>query len=168
MAVYTTMFLQEGEISIIPRNGYRFTDNQSLKTLKWLEWESFKSGIKILSAVNGREVRIFNDILVDGFYPPNTVYSFLGCYWHQCGKCFPFQFQNMPSSSAKTHSLYGSSRARAEKIKTLGYNLIEIREHEFDEMLKADIEIEKYVSSIDYLKIAPLERHRMKKFCTTM
>lgn len=64
MTVFTTMFLKENEISIIPRNGNRFADNQSFKALKWLEWESFKRGIKIQSAANGREVRIFNDILL--------------------------------------------------------------------------------------------------------
>ena len=157
MTVFTTMFLKEQEISIIPRNGYRFTDNQSLKALKWLEWESHKRGIKIESAVNGREVRISNDILVDGFHHPNTVFSFLGCYWHQCNKCFPHQFHNTPNSNIKMHSLYESSRARASKIKRLGFNLIEIWEHEFDEMMKTDPAIENYVQSLDYLKIAPLD-----------
>ena len=157
ISVYTTMFLKEKEISIIPRNGYRFAENQSLKALKWLEWESHKRGVKIHSAANGREIRIFNDILVDGFLHPNTVFSFLGCYWHQCTKCFPHQFHDRPDSNTKIHSLFESSRARANKIRTLGYNLIEIWEHEFDEMMKTDIEIEKYISSLDYLKVAPLD-----------
>lgn len=157
MAVFSTMFLKAEEISIIPRNGYRFTDNQSLKALKWLEWESHKRCIKIQSAANGREVRISHDILVDGFHHPNTVFSFLGCYWHQCIKCFPHQFHNQPSSNSKIHSLYESSRARAEKIKQLGYNLVEIWEHEFDDMMSANTEIEKYISSVEYLKVAPLD-----------
>lgn len=157
MAVYSTMFLKPEEISIIPRNGYRFTDNQSLKALKWLEWEAHKRGIKIHSAANGREVRISSDILVDGFYHPNTVFSFLGCYWHQCIKCFPHQFHNQPTSTDKIHSLYESSRARAEKIKRLGYNLIEMWEHDFDEMMRVNVDIEKYISSLEYLKVAPLD-----------
>lgn len=157
MTVFTTIFLKEDEISIIPRNGYRFSDNQSLKALKWLEWESHTRGIKIHSAANGREVRIAADILVDGIQLPNTVFSFLGCYWHQCIKCFPNQFHDQPGSNAKIHLLYESSRARANKIKTLGYNLIEMWEHEFDEMTKTNPNIEKYVSSLDYLKVAPLD-----------
>lgn len=157
ITVFATMFLRENEISIIPRNGYRFADNQSLKALKWLEWESHTRGIKIQSAANGREIRIATDILVDGFYPPSTVFSFLGCYWHQCIKCFPHQFHNTPGSTVKIHSLYESSRARAKRIKSLGYTLVEMWEHEFDEMTKVNSDIEKYVMSLDYLKVAPLD-----------
>lgn len=94
---------------------------------------------------------------MDGFSHPNTIVSFLGCYWHQCIKCFPHQFHNQPSANSHIHSLYESSRARAEKIKRLGYNLFEIWEHEFDAMMSADIEIEKYISSLEYLKVAPLD-----------
>lgn len=86
----------ERQISIIPRNGYRFTDNQSIKAVKWLEWEAHVRNIKINTAANGREVRIADNILVDGFHPPKTVFSFLGCYWHQCIKCFPNQDHNNP------------------------------------------------------------------------
>lgn len=157
MAVFTTMFLKENEISIIPRNGYCFTDNQSLKALKWLKWESHKRNIKIQSAANGREVRIASNIVVNGFFPPNTVFSFLGCYWHQYCDCFPHQFHNQPGSNMKLRSLYENSRTRASKIMSLGFNLIEIWEHEFDAMVKADKEIEKYISSLDYLKVAPLD-----------
>lgn len=157
MAVFTTMFLKAEEISIIPRSGYRFADNQSLKALKWLEWESHKRGIKIQSAANGREVRLSHNILVDGFHYPKTVFSFLGCYWHQCIKCFPHQFQKIPSSNLQSHSLYESSRARAAKIKRMGFDLIEIWEHEFDEMMKSNGEIEKYILSLNYLKVAPLD-----------
>lgn len=84
-------------------------------------------------------------------------YSMIFCYWHQCDKCFPHQFQNQPGSNAKIHSLFESSRSRANKIRNLGYILIEIWEHEFDEMLKVDAEIDKYISSLDYLKVAPLD-----------
>lgn len=157
MTVFSSMFLKPAQISLIPRNGYRFTDNQSMKALKWLEWEGHKRGIKINSAANGREVRIWRDIVVDGFYPPNTVYSFLGCYWHQCIKCYPFQYHNKLSSNEKIHSLYENSRARAKKIKKLGYNLIEIWEHEFDEMMANEMDIEKYISSLEYLRVDPLK-----------
>lgn len=154
IAVFTTMFLKDDQISIIPRNGYRFSDNQSLKAVKWLEWEAYKRNIKISSAVNGREVRIFNNILVDGFHHPNTVFSFLGCYWHQCDKCFPYQFHNQPGTNGKIHSLYETSRAA--KIKQLGYNLIEMWEHEFDDLMISNSEVKEYISTLDYLKIAPL------------
>ncbi|RYE17513.1 MAG: hypothetical protein EOP45_15650, partial [Sphingobacteriaceae bacterium] len=89
MTVFTTKFMKEKQISVIPRNGYRFSDNQSVKAIKWLEWESHIRKVNIRTAANGREVRIAHNILVDGFCEPKTVFSFLGCYWHQCIKCFP-------------------------------------------------------------------------------
>lgn len=47
MTVFTTNFMNEKQISVIPRNGYRFTDNQSIKALKWLEWESHIRKVKV-------------------------------------------------------------------------------------------------------------------------
>lgn len=156
MTIYTTMFYKENSISIIPRNGYRFTDNQSFKAIKWLEWESHKRNIKIHTAANGREVRIASDILVDGFYPPNTVYSFLGCYWHQCPKCFPHQYHRMPKSQTNIRSLYENYLERAQKIKNMGYILIEMWEHEFDVALQSNQELISYINTLDHLKVAPL------------
>lgn len=157
MAVFTVNFLKENQISIIPQNGYRFGDKQSIKAIKWLEWEAHKRHIKIASAANGREIRINHDILVDGFHAPtNTVFSFLGCYWHQCPKCFPYQFHNQPAYKGKIRSLYESTCARAEKIRSMGYNLIEMWEHNFDDMMNSNGEVNEYILSLDYLKIAPL------------
>lgn len=157
MTIFTTIFLKKNEISIIPRNGYRFTDNQSFKALKWLEWEAYTRNIKIQTASNGREVRIAHDIVVDGFYPPNIVFSFLGCYWHQCPNCFPNQFHPLPNhNKLKTRSLYETYQLRAEKIKSLGYHLIEMWEHQFDTILKENTSIQEYIDTLEHLKIEPL------------
>jgi len=158
MAVFTTNYMNEQQISIIPRNGYRFTDNQSFKAIKWLEWEAHTRKIKIHSAANGREVRIADNILVDGFSEPKTVFSFLGCYWHQCIKCYPNQYHNSPENKkSKLSLLYETCIARSKKIRELGYELIEIWEHEFDEMLKTNPEISEYINTLDHLKFLPLD-----------
>lgn len=158
MAVFTSKYMDTDQISIIPRNGYRFSDNQSFKALKWLEWQSYTRNVKIHSAANGREVRISENILVDGFCPPNTVFSFLGCYWHQCVKCFPNQYHNTPDDKlTKMSLLYESCILRSKKIRELGYELIEIWEHEFDDELNANPEIDAYISTLDHLKFMPLD-----------
>lgn len=160
MAVFTTKFMSEKQISIIPRNGYRFSDNQSMKAVKWLEYEAHIRKIKIHSAANGREVRIADNILVDGFCSPNIVFSFLGCYWHQCIKCFPNQYHNNPENKKMKMSLkYETCVHRAKRIRELGYELIEMWEHDFDDMLKAKPEINEYISSLDYLNFSPLDPH---------
>lgn len=157
MNIFTSSFLKDNYIAVIPRNGYRFTDNQSFKALKWLEWESYKRNIKIQTAANGREVRIAPNILVDGFYPPNIVFSFLGCYWHQCIQCYPQQYHRLPGSTNKSSSLYESYLVRSEKIKNLGFELIEMWEHDFDMILKTNEELNAYIDTIDHLKFEPLD-----------
>lgn len=101
-------------------------------------------------AANGREVRIAHDILVDGFYPPNTIFSFSGC------NMFPHQFHTMPSNQLKVRSLYDAYQLRAEKIKNLGHQLIEMWEHDFDKIIKENVAIQEYINTLDHLKIEPL------------
>lgn len=38
MKVFRSMYLKPNTIALIPRNGYRRVDNQSIKALKWLYW----------------------------------------------------------------------------------------------------------------------------------
>lgn len=158
MTVFTTKFMTAKKISIIPRNGYRFTDNQSIKAIKWLEWEAHNRKVKIHTAANGREVRIADNILVDGFCAPKTVFSFLGCYWHQCIKCYPNQYHDNPESrKTKMSLLYESCILRANKIRELGYELIEMWEHDFDDLLKTTPQINQYINTLDHLKFTPLD-----------
>ncbi|XP_031634985.1 uncharacterized protein LOC116348215 [Contarinia nasturtii] len=140
ITVFRTLFLKPNLISVIPRNGYRFADNQSFKALKWLEWESHLRQIKIHTAANGREIRLS------------------GCYWHQCVECYPNQYFNNPNDrSAKTRSLYETYLARANKIRSMGYDLIEMWEHQFDKMQNENPAIELYIKSVDHLRVPPLD-----------
>lgn len=157
MAIFKCNYLESDRIALIPTNGYRMRDNQSFKALKWLEWVGYSNEIKIMSAIYGREVRIANDIVVDGYHN-GTVYEFLGCYWHQCPKCFPFKYHNIPNSYKlnPARSLYEISLLRSKKIERLGYKLIQIWEHEFDEMLNSNTQMHTYLNSLTYLKNEPL------------
>lgn len=79
MKVFRTMYLNPNTIAIIPWNGYRKIDNQSIKAIKWLCWITYKNKINIQTADNGREFRLPINIKVDGFcQSTNTVYEFLG------------------------------------------------------------------------------------------
>lgn len=156
MAVLKTNFLMEDQIAIIPSNGYRLRDNQSFKAIKWLEYRSHIENRDIISAVNSREVRLTKDIIVDGFYE-DTVYEFLGCYWHQCPICFPLQYHNAPNSkSTHIRTRYDSFVLRSEKIQKMGFKFIYIWEHEFDQMIKDNSEVERYLNTLDHIRIEPL------------
>jgi hypothetical protein len=52
---------------IIPSQGYRFRDTQSMKAIKWLTGEEIKNDIIIQSAARGREKKIAG-VGVDGYY----------------------------------------------------------------------------------------------------
>lgn len=158
MAIFKTNFIEKDQIAIIPSNGYRMRDNQSFKALKWLEWLSRSKNINIMSALNGREVRLSGDIIVDGVCG-DTVYEFLGCYWHQCPTCFPHKYHNLPNNKRKNpaRTLYETLLLRCQKIKRLGFKLVTIWEHEFDELLKSNVEIQQFINSLGYLKNEPLD-----------
>lgn len=79
MKVFRTNYLKPDTISIVPWNGYRRIDNQSIKASQWLYWMSHKNNIQIQMAENGREFRLPINIKVDGYCAEtNTVYEFLG------------------------------------------------------------------------------------------
>lgn len=161
MAIFKTNFIQPDQIAIIPSNGYRMRDNQSFKALKWIEWVKHSKNINIISALNGHEVRLSSNIVADGVCG-DTVYEFLGCYWHQCPTCFPHKYHNLPNNKRMNpaRTLYETLLLRCQKIQRLGFKLVTIWEHEFDELLKSNVEMQQFINSLDYLKNEPLDpRH---------
>jgi G:T-mismatch repair DNA endonuclease (very short patch repair protein) len=90
--VFRTKFLKKDTIPIIPRNGYRMRNNQSKVALKWLYWltRNRADGLpKMIHAGTGLEKRVLGKYYVDGYDPVDQkVYEMLGCYWHQCPRCF--------------------------------------------------------------------------------
>lgn len=55
--------------------------------------------------------------------------------------------------------LYESCLLRAKKIRELGFELIEMWEHEFDDMVKINPAINTYINTLDHLNFAPLDPH---------
>lgn len=66
MALFRTSFLQANQIGIIPHNGYRGRDKQSLEALKWLKYEEKTRAIKIRTSEHGFEVKV-GGYKVDGY-----------------------------------------------------------------------------------------------------
>jgi hypothetical protein len=74
--VYRTLFLKDGEIAIIPTQGYH-TDKQSVIALCWLDWIDQNHQLGMRHAFNGGEVTV-NGVKVDGFDASGRVYQFHG------------------------------------------------------------------------------------------
>lgn len=160
MAVLKTKFLKHEQVAIIPSNGYRLRDNQSFKALKWLEWVGHTNNINIITALNAREIRLSDDIIVDGFHD-GTVYEFYGCYWHQCPLCYHHQFHKDPNNHTHfVRTKYESVLLRAKRIKNMGYKIVSIWEHEYDKMERANKAMIQYLESVEHIKMEPLNpRH---------
>ena len=64
--VYRRNFLRAKTIGLIPRNGYRLRDKQSVGAINWMEWVATTRHIIIKHAGNGREA-IIHGAKVDGY-----------------------------------------------------------------------------------------------------
>lgn len=148
--LFRKRFLKKNTIGIIPRNGYRMADNQSLKAIKWLALQERREGIKIIHAGRGREIRLHTGNLVDGYYEDSVsgekkVYQFYGCYYHCCAKCYPTGRTREFRPGESIDACYERTLSIAAKIRRGGYTLIEIWECEFDRQLKEDENDRKYL-----------------------
>ena len=71
---------------------------------------------------------------VDGFDPTtNTIYEFLGDYWHGNPKVKRFYSGINEISKKSFQELYNQTFQRFEKLKNAGYNLVYIWEKDFKE-----------------------------------
>ncbi|CAG2240191.1 unnamed protein product [Mytilus edulis] len=71
-------------IGIIPPNGYRPQQKQSIKAKQWLQYILERHGINIMHAINGGEKQI-GPFLVDGYHETvdgeRIIYEFHGCFY---------------------------------------------------------------------------------------
>ena len=116
--------VQEETIALLPPNGFHKNEKQSEIGLKWLKHIETQNNIILQKYGNSGEFKI-EGLRVDGYHQPtNTVYEFLGDYWHGC----PVHFKpdTVNQSNGKTMGeLYLESRKRKSLIEGKGYNYVE-------------------------------------------
>ena len=145
--VYRKKFLQPESMGIIPPWGYKLAKQYSHMGVIWIEYMAKKMGTRIQHARNGGEKCIFNKYYVDGFIEPTaeqimrnikgTIFEMNGCRAHGCPKCY--QPKTVDPQSGKTMGkLYDFYISRKIKLKTAGYEIVEIWEHEYNDLLKTD------------------------------
>ncbi|KAK4879682.1 hypothetical protein RN001_007828 [Aquatica leii] len=157
-AVFRRNYLIPNSIGLIPPNGYRMADKQSTIAIKWLLWLENTLDIKIEHAGNAREVKLKEGILVDGVcHATNTVYQFHGCYFHGCEICFPDQTAEL--SGDKQDTMFArreKTEATATRIRSFGYNLVEMKECKFRQFLKINIQALEFTASHAVIRNTPL------------
>lgn len=105
----------------------------SKKAVECLEYIAKKDNIFIQHAENDNEFRIpTTRYRADGYCTAtNTVFEFHGCMWHGCIDCFK-PSQICPMTHTLMAELYVQTQKKERIIKELGYNLVTIWEHDWD------------------------------------
>ena len=119
--------------AIISDVGYPNKVRYSVKGVRWLQ--AMRRPIR--HALNGGEVKI-GPYTVDGFdASTNTVYEFLGCFYHGCPTCFPKRDTKNPYTLESMNTLYGKTQERLHYFERMGYEVVTMWECEFDKQVQS-------------------------------
>lgn len=153
--VFLRNYLNPDTIGIIPKNGYRWRNNQSIIAIKWLILEENTRNINIINAAKQREVMI-QGMAVDGYCKETKqIFEFHGCWWH--GHTCIVNERDVLLSENPIDSLnyrYENTLSRTNRLKSLGLEVIEKWECEFNKELK-----EKNPETIQWLDNHPLLKY---------
>ena len=184
--LYRTNFLKSNTIGLPPPNGYRRADKHSQKSIEWLLQCEREMGSEIIHAERTRKFRLPEGFLVDGYLPADAitgaasssaastlarglVFEYQGCYTHESPVRFKSNRDKLTAYSRTFNDAYESTRAKINKIKSLGYAVCEIWECEFDRRKAENPEIAKYVNNhplISKIILNPRDaRARVKAVC---
>ncbi|XP_032682820.1 uncharacterized protein LOC116849607 [Odontomachus brunneus] len=163
MKVFRKNFLREKEIGII--GGYRGANAQSRKALQWLLQMEYELGRSIIHAGRGRERRLLEGTLVDGYYETENpwqrhVLQFHGCFWHECPECFRVNRDRPLSTVSREDTIearYERILATTRRLRKQGYVVTEKWECIFDRQLRENREIREFVENHPMLRNNPLE-----------
>lgn len=151
--VFRRNFLRTETIGIIPSSGYGLCENESLKALQWLMWTVQFKNINIRYAFNGREIRLSEGQLEDGYdFISKAVYEF-----HGCEQCYSNQTEALFGNS---NNIMSMRRERTEmkirRIKEAGYRVIEIWECNFDRFVRMRLDLREFFAQNKVFQQAPL------------
>lgn len=152
--VFREKHLKANTIGLIPPGGYTRADKHSQKAVEWLLICEREAGRPIRQAANGREFFLPEGLKIDGYLEaeqPNEkgiVYEFQGCYVHGCVKCFKHnRDRKIVYGNKSFNEALENTRSKVERMRTLGYTVVEMWECEFDRMKKENREISNYIKN---------------------
>nr|XP_042911388.1 uncharacterized protein LOC107451653 [Parasteatoda tepidariorum] len=125
MACYRSAHLSPETIGMVTVHGYA-NGNYSMDGIRWLDFVAFSEGIHISHALNGR--------------------GETGCFYHGCDKCFDPDAVN-PLSGETMDKLRRQTSAVSERLRDKGYQLVEMWEHDFKEMMSNDLDMKSFLEN---------------------
>lgn len=86
-------------------------------------------------------------VLIIDFFP----FKIKGCVYHGCPDCFQQDRSDVkhPATNQTLDVLYKMTKKRERELKNLGYNLIIVWEHQFQNQLDKNPELQQFVSKLD-------------------
>ena len=157
-ALYLATFMEEmptgSPIRRKAETGFKpqFDDTYGRKAFGWLEYISKAKGIKIRHKYNDTEFRVGRyGLPVDGYCAKTgTVYQFHGCAFHGHKCKLTKHINNHPYSGISFDDLAKDTRDKDRYIRLHGFNLVTIKECEWESILKSSQETKLFVQKILY------------------
>ena len=83
----------------------------------------------------------------------NTLYEFLGCYWHGCPTCFPErgEFHKLLLNRCM-QDVYDKTQMCFNTLREKGYNLVTIWECQWEKQKQENPDIQAYVANLDFVE----------------
>ena len=132
------------------------TSSHKRRSSGFCGWRNVKS-VEIIDAARAREHVIAGGSRVHGYLPDThgkgTVYQFHGCFFHGCERCYPDNRDVILKNYSSFNQRFENTQNMSNKIRSLGYKLIEKWECEFNNDLENNINI------FNYLKEHPLAQN---------
>lgn len=154
--VFRKLFLEEKSIGIIPPQGYRPKDKQSVKAMQWMKYHAHQTNVEIQRAGNEGE-KIIGPYKVDGYYESGKqegVMEFHGDYWHGNPKCYSANTLNKVQWMTM-RDLYQRTLEKRRYLESLGYTYLPMWESDFDCAVESAEEMKSFIENLEI--ISPLE-----------
>ena len=148
--VFRKMFMPSESIALVADHGFDPTQSHSHKQILWLKIMALSQNIYIKHVYNSKNEFKIGKYPVDGYCAEtDTVFQFQGCFHHGCRTCFKPETYN-PWRRQSMGYVYKETQERSHFIKTQVKNFVEIWEHEWDDMVKNNLDgIQDIIKELD-------------------
>lgn len=148
-SIFMQMFLEEQLIGIIPPQGYRPKDKQSVKAMQWIKYHAQQTNIEIHHADNEGE-KVIGPYKVDGYYETGNqkvVMEFHGDYWHGNPKCYSAKTLNKVLGMTMG-DLYQRTLEKRKYLESLGYTYLQMWESDFDHAIESTEDMKSFIEHL--------------------
>ena len=116
-------------------------ETKYIAMFNWLDWIAKTENKYVKHKLNSNAEKRIGPYLVDGYCAEtNTIFDFLGCYFHSCPKCT--KVSDNAEINKKNKAKYEATISRLEYIESLNYNVKTIWECEYRKLVKLNTDLQ--------------------------